>query len=234
MGGAYALNRRLGGTVAYDSPSVGRLAQMIISHQHRFVFAAIPKTGTHSVRQALREHMSTEDLEQVGLFVNKRFPFEELASIKHGHITLEQIRPFLGEEAFATYLKFAFVRNPFDRFVSYCAFMTRANGAFSRNPQGVMRHILFEVRPLQHILFVPQHSFVTDADGRILADVIGRVEEMQDSYDSICSRIGIPARPLDQVNSSKRGSYRDYYDKQLIDGVTELYRRDLELFGYQF
>jgi hypothetical protein len=207
---------------------------MIISHQHRFVFAAIPKTGTHSVRQALREHMSTEDLEQVGLFVNKRFPFEELASIKHGHITLEQIRPFLGEEAFATYLKFAFVRNPFDRFVSYCAFMTRANGAFSRNPQGVMRHILFEVRPLQHILFVPQHSFVTDADGRILADVIGRVEEMQDSYDSICSRIGIPARPLDQVNSSKRGSYRDYYDKQLIDGVTELYRRDLELFGYQF
>src|SRR5687768_16674592 len=136
--------------------------RMIISHQHRFVFAAIPKTGTHSVRQALREHLSAEDLEQVGLFVNKRFPFEELASIKHGHITLEQIRPFLGEEQFASYLKFAFVRNPFDRFVSYCAFMTRATDAFNRNPQGVMRHILFEVRPLQHILFVPQHTFVTD------------------------------------------------------------------------
>ena len=54
---------------------------MIVSHQHRFVFAAIPKTGTHSVRQALREHMSADDLEQVGLFVNKRFPFEELAAI---------------------------------------------------------------------------------------------------------------------------------------------------------
>lgn len=223
-----------GEPLPYDSPSAGPLAQMIISHQHRFVFAAIPKTGTHSVRQALREHMSPEDLEQVGLFVNKRFPFEELASIKHGHITLEQIRPFLGEEAFGTYLKFAFVRNPFDRFVSYCAFMTRANDAFSRNPQGVMRHILFEVRPLQHILFVPQHTFVTDADGRMLADVIGRVEEMQVSYDAICARIGIPPRQLEQVNSSKRGSYRDYYDQQLIDGVADLYRRDLELFGYQF
>ena len=44
---------------------------MIISHQHRFIFAAIPKTDTHSVRQALREHMSPEDLEQVGLFVQR-------------------------------------------------------------------------------------------------------------------------------------------------------------------
>lgn len=207
---------------------------MIISHQHRFVFAAIPKTGTHSVRQALREHLSDDDLEQVGLFVNKRFPFEELAAIKHGHITLEQIRPFLGEQAFAEYFKFAFVRNPFDRFVSYCAFMTRADGAFLKNPQQVMRYILFQARPLQHVLFQPQHTFVTDAEGRLLADRIGRVEDMQASYDAICERIGIPTASLGQVNTSRRGSYRDYYDQALIDGVADFYRRDLELFGYEF
>ncbi|UNK50778.1 sulfotransferase family protein [Lysobacter sp. S4-A87] len=207
---------------------------MIISHQHRFVFAAIPKTGTHSVRQALREHMSEADLEQVGLFVNKRFPFEELAAIRHGHITLDQIRPFLGETAFAGYCKFAFVRNPFDRFVSYCAFMTRADGAFLSNPQQVMRYLLFEAPPTQHILFQPQHTFVTDGDGQLLADQIGRVEDMQGSYDAICERIGIASTPLGQVNSSRRGSYRDYYDQALIDGVAAYYRRDLELFGYEF
>ena len=27
---------------------------MIVSRRHRFVFAAVPKTGTHAVRQALR------------------------------------------------------------------------------------------------------------------------------------------------------------------------------------
>ena len=207
---------------------------MIISHQHQFVFAAVPKTGTHSVRQALREHLHAEDLEQVGLFVNKRFPFQELAEIKHGHITLQQVRPWLGEEAFTRYLKFAFVRNPFDRFVSYCAFMTRTNGAFLKNPQAVMRHILFEAPPAQHILFQPQHSFVTDAEGALLADEIGRVEQMQASYDALCARIGIPGTRLEQVNSSRRDGYRDYYDQALIDGVAERYRRDLELFGYQF
>lgn len=207
---------------------------MIISQQHRFVFVAIPKTGTHSVRQALREHMHADDLEQVGLFVNKRFPFQELAGIRHGHISLQQIRPLIGEEDFTSYLKFAFVRNPFDRFVSYCAFMTRANEAFAKDPKRVMRHILFEAPPTGHVLFQPQHSFLVDADGSMLADEVGRVEQMQVSYDAICERIGIPSAPLGQVNSSSRGHYRDYYDQGLIDGVTERYGRDLELFGYQF
>jgi hypothetical protein len=207
---------------------------MIISHKHQFIFVAIPKTGTHSVRQALREQMGEEDLEQVGLFVNRRFPFPELAAISHGHISLSQVRPHLGDDAFQRYFKFAFVRNPFDRFVSYCAFMTRADGAFLREPRAVMRHVLFKVRPMQHVLFQPQHSFLVDGDGALLADQVGRVEDMQASYDAICARVGMPSAPLGQVNSSRRGSYRDYYDQPLIDGVSELYRRDLELFDYAF
>lgn len=207
---------------------------MIISHEHRFVFTAIPKTGTHSVRQALREHMSEADLEQVGLFVNKRFPFEELARISHGHISLQQVRPFLGEEAFTDYFKFAFVRNPFDRFVSYCAFMTRANGAFLSNPQAVMNHLLFVQPPEQHILFQPQHTFLVDEAGGLLSDMVGRVEDMQASYDAICARIGIPTATLGQVNSSRRGGYRDYYDARSRDEVARRYQRDLELFGYEF
>lgn len=207
---------------------------MIVSHKHRFIFVAIPKTGTHSVRQALREQLGPDDIEQVGLFVNKRFPFQELAGIKHGHLSLAQVRPFLGEQVFVEYFKFAFVRNPFDRFVSYCAFMTRANDAFNRDPRAVMRHILFKVRPLGHILFQPQHRLLVDNDGTLLTDYIGRVEQMQASYDQVCARIGIPGTTLGQVNSSRRGSYRDYYDQTLIDGVAELYRRDLDLFDYQF
>ncbi len=140
----------------------------------------------------------------------------------------------MGEEDFSAYLKFAFVRNPFDRFVSYCAFMTRANGAFLKDPKGVMRQVLFDAPPADHILFQPQHIFVVDADGAMLADEIGRVEQMQASYDAIAARIGIASTPLEQVNSSSRGSYRDYYDQTLIDGVAQRYGRDLEVFGYQF
>jgi hypothetical protein len=207
---------------------------MIVSHLHRFIFVAVPKTGTHSVRQALREQMGSGDAEQVGLFVNRRLPYPELAQINHGHLSLRQIRPFVGEQAFANYVKFAFVRNPFDRFVSYCAFMTRNTDAFERDPRAVMRHILFQSRPLQHILFQPQHALLVDDDGRLLADMTGRVEDMQGSYDAICERIGMPSTELGRVNSSRRDDYRRYYDDGLIEGVGALYRRDLDLFGYAF
>ena len=207
---------------------------MIVSHAHRFIFAAIPKTGTHSVRRALREQLGPDDIEQVGLFVDKRFPWPELAQLRHGHLGLAQVRPFLGEDVFARYFKFAFVRNPFDRFVSYCAFVTRETDEFQRDPRGVMRRILFDLRPMQHILFQPQHTFLVDENGALLTDAVGRVEQMQDSYDAICARIGIPRQPLEQVNSSRRGSYRDYYDQALVDGVAQLYQRDLDLFGYAF
>jgi hypothetical protein len=208
---------------------------MIVSHRHRFIFAAVPKTGTHAVRQALREQMGDEDVEQVGLFVNKRFPWEGLAAIQHGHLSLQQVRPHLGEEAFGGYFKFAFVRNPFDRFVSYCAFMLRGGDVFEQRPQEVMRHFLFRDPPEQHILFQPQASLLVGEDGEtLLADEVGRVEDMQASYDAICARIGIRSRPLDRVNGTKHADYRRYYDQALIDGVAARYAQDLELFGYTF
>ncbi len=206
---------------------------MIVSARHKFVFVAIPKTGTHAIRQALRAHLGPQDMEQVGLFVQKAFPIPELARLQHGHLSLVQLRPFMRAEDFASFFKFAFVRNPFDRFISYCAFMTRAVGQFEADPKRVMRHYLANP-PQQHILFQPQHSFVTGADGALLTDHVGRVEEMQSSYDEIARRIGIPPVRLEKVNASRRNNYRDYYDQPLIDGVAKLYARDLDLFGYEF
>lgn len=207
---------------------------MIVSHRHRFIFAAVPKTGTHSVRQALREQLGEGDVEQVGLFVDRRFPWAELAAIRHGHLALRQVRPYLGEDPFGSYFKFAFVRNPFDRFVSYCAFMLRGGDVFRQRPRDVMRHFLFEAPPEHHILFQPQATLLTGEDGALLTDQIGRVEDMQPSYDAICARIGIPSRSLDRVNGTSHGDYRHYYDRGLIDSVATRYARDLDLFGYGF
>ncbi|MFC4821009.1 sulfotransferase family 2 domain-containing protein [Dokdonella ginsengisoli] len=207
---------------------------MIISHRHRFVFVAIPKTGTHSVRQALRTILGPDDLEQVGLFVRKRFPFPELANVPHGHISAAQIRPVLGEETFAGYFKFAFVRNPFDRFVSYCAFVSRDTGDFERAPLAFMKYVIRELRPFDHILFRPQCEFLVDANGTLLMDYVGRTEEMQASYDTICARLGVASTPLERVNASSHRPYAAYYDEELVAMVAQLYRDDLALFNYRF
>jgi hypothetical protein len=206
---------------------------MIISFKHKFVFVAVPKTGTHAVRQALRAHLALEDIEQVGLFVQKKLPIPDLAALQHGHISLQQLRPHLPAEQFDNFFKFAFVRNPFDRFVSYCSFMTRFKGEFLANPRDVMAYFL-QNPPRQHVLFWPQSYFISGPAGELLTDYVGRVEEMQRSYNKIARRIGIPSAELERVNTSNRDDYRSYYTPLLVDGVTRLYARDLELFGYEF
>ena len=207
---------------------------MIISHAHRYLFFAVPKTGTHSVRQALREHMGPQDLEQVLLFEGKRFPFPEFAEIRHGHISTRQIRPVLGDEVFKAYFKFAFVRNPFDRFVSYCAFMSRGSNVFQVEPQRYMKYVIRELKPLDHLLYQPQHQMLTNENGELEIDFIGRNETMQASYDQICARIGIASTNLGRVNASRHRPWQEYYDRDLVGWVSELYQRDLELFDYGF
>ncbi len=206
---------------------------MIISHKHKFIFFAVPKTGTHSVRQALREHMGAEDVEQVRLFVNKKFSFPELEKFPTGHLTVRQIKPVLGEKMFNQYFKFSFVRNPFDRFVSYCSFMTRGTDAFSARPRQFMKHVLTELKPEQHLLYKPQCDFLIDQDEKIAMDYVGRTESMQDSYNEICERLGIPSAQLGKINSSSHRPYKEYYDEEIYSLVAKQYRTDLEMFDYR-
>jgi hypothetical protein len=207
---------------------------MILSHKHRFIFLAVPKTGTHAVRFALREHLGETDEEQVQLFVQKELPYPEIARIRHGHIRWDEIGAVVPEGVWAGYFKFAFVRNPWERFVSYCAFMHRGTDAFSRDPRGLMRSVLDNPEHRQRVVFQPQHQFICDADGKIMIDHVGRQETMQDSYNVIADRIGVPRQELERKNASSHGPWRDYYDDELKRRVAELYARDIDVFGYSF
>jgi hypothetical protein len=84
------------------------------------------------------------------------------------------------------------------------------------------------------MLYQPQHQMVTDAQGRLELDIVGRNETMQASYDAICARLGIETAALERVNASSHRPWQDYYDAELRDLVADLYRRDLELFDYAF
>ena len=149
--------------------------------------------------------MGPQDIEQVGLFVNKRFPIPQLARLQHGHLSLEQVRPYLQPQAWEACFKFAFVRNPFDRL----HLLLRVRDSRRRRdsiaiPSAVMREIMRNP-PNEHLLFQPQHTFVTDAAGALLSDDVGRVEEKcRNPMTQICSRIGIPTAALEKVNASKR------------------------------
>jgi len=80
---------------------------MILSHTHKFIFIANGKTGTSSIETALQ-------------------PYQEGAALKIGveglytpkHVPPVVLRSQLGPKIWDEYFTFAFVRNPWDWFVS--------------------------------------------------------------------------------------------------------------------
>lgn len=207
---------------------------MIISHRHKFIYFAVPKTATHTIREALRGHLGPEDWEQQVLFGKQSLPIAEIAAIEHGHISVREIRPHLEAGVWKTYFKFAFVRNPYDRFVSTCFFLNRHNPHFADSAVAFMKDRLPRPRFQQRVLARPQFLQLIDADDEIAMDYTGRYESLQASFDTVCERIGIPSTELGRKNASTHSKYVDYYDADLRQEVAAFYADDLRLFSYGF
>lgn len=207
---------------------------MIISHAHRFIFFAVPKTATHAIRQALAPHLADGDWQQQALFGDERLPIAALAAKGHGHLSVREVRPHLPADVWRSYFKFAIVRNPYDRFISACFFLFRKDPAFAKSATATMKQLLERDRFRRRILIRPQSSLLAFQSGQPAVDYVGRYEDLQASFDEICRRIGLPAAALDVRNASDRGAYSGYYDRELQSGVAGLYREDLDNFGYCF
>lgn len=205
---------------------------MIISHKHRFIFFAVPRTATHAVREALRTQLDENDWEQKILHGESSIPIPEIAALKHGHISCRQIKEHLSRDSWEAYFKFAFVRNPFDRFISACFFLNRKNPDFKGREIPVMKQLLNRDVFRQRMLIIPQYRFLVDDADRLGMDYIGRYETLQVSWDEICARTGIKPGKLPEKNVSDHDRYSNYYDLELKELVAEFYRIDLELFHY--
>lgn len=207
---------------------------MIISHKHRYIFFAIPKTATHAVREALHHYSADDDWEQQALFGEQSIPIPEIAEIKHGHVSVQQLRPALDQELWRGYFRFAFVRNPFDRFISICAFLNRQNPNFQANSLQWMKMALERPAFRARILVTPQSDLLSDARGKLGVKFVGRYETLQTSLDSIFAQLGLPSVQLKVRNSSEHTHYQEYYDDQLRSLVEQLYYADLQNFNYTY
>lgn len=207
---------------------------MIISHRHKFIFFAVPKTATHTVREALRQHCGPDDWEQQVLFGEQFMPIPQIARLGHGHISAQEIRPHLEPGVWESYFKFAFVRNPFDRFVSTCFFLNRGNPGFADGAVAFMKDRLPRQQFRQRVLVRPQYRQICTPDSQVALDFVGQYENLQESYDTICDRVGIPTTQLARKNSTQHSNYNSYYDDDLQQLVGEYYKDDLRIFSYNF
>lgn len=203
---------------------------MIISHHHKFIFIAVPRTASHTLRAALRPYLHSGDWEQCVLFESKRSPVKSIARLEHGHITCRQIQPVLYPPMWTRFYKFCFVRNPYDRFVSLCAFWQRKTQQMKIDPLGTMKYMIRDQAIRDHIFFQPQVEFITDQAGQLLVDYVGRYENLAADVAHVFQQLDLPLPVLTHRNASHRLPHWRGYDQELAGMVRAVYAQDFDLY----
>ena len=143
------------------------------------------------------------------------------------HKSASQIKKKLGENIWNEYFKFTFVRNPWDKIVSQYHF-NRSKFGFGGS---TFKEYVRAWSAGQKISTFPQlNLFYIDEK----LDFVGRFETLQEDFNIVCDKVGIPQQQLPHMNKSKHKHYTEYYDEETRQIVAEKYTEDIKYFGYKF
>lgn len=101
----------------------------------------------------------------------------------------------------------------------------------------------FHVIDGRHRYRVPAEGFLENndrfysIDNELCVDFVIRYEHLEEDYNEVCRRIGIPATGLPHLKTGirkERRPYTDYYTDETREIVAKLHANDLRFFGYRF
>jgi len=197
----------------------------MLSHTKKFIFIHIGKTGGNSLNRLLKPYSAHKVVvdkkrkykNRIQIFTRRK------EDIKHANIEFWDQK--LVPEIFEMYFKFAFVRNPWDRMVSYYSFL-RPKQSGKINP---FKKFLYKINPE----FYSQLKYIS-VNGKVKVDFIGRFESYARDVKKLCSKLEIPLKSLPHENKTKHQHYSFYYDNEAKGLVEKKFSREIKEFGYKF
>lgn len=206
---------------------------MIISKSKKFIFIHNQKTAGTSIENYLKSSIpDTVDL----------FPRHVFAREGRKKLDLE----------WDEYFKFGFVRNPWDRLVSwYSMIIERPNlgtcNKFwkyvrekSNNFESFIINCSDTVYDEEHGILFPksaainQYDYFANSDDDLIVDFIGKFENLKNDFNYIQNILKLPHALLPKLNVTINKKYQDFYNDRTKKIVAERFKKDIDFFGYKF
>ena len=200
---------------------------MLVSDSRKLIFVHIQKTGGVTVNNLLREHIP--DVRSI------------LARHEFASRGVDEL------DAWDEYFKFAFVRNPWDRLVSWYVMVTTVRrpgnelGRYAHDNSSTFEEFIHnctdEIEIRKGVCYSFTHNqldYVTDEEGNLLVDFIGRLEYFDKDVREVFRRISIDLDKIPRDNRSDHRHYSAYYTPETEMIIRDRFKRDIEYFGYEF
>ncbi|MBZ0123955.1 MAG: sulfotransferase family protein [Roseovarius sp.] len=227
----------------------------MISHQYKAIFIHIPKCAGTSIEAALGHHADFAGYGRQDHRTIRRLkphPNPVVAAARRQVCHLRYASRLIAARAgfpyrnprsmltvtraqFDAYFKFAFVRNPWDRL--YSIYRKLMAGDWKTGEYGIdapMEFDEFLERFAADPQLKPQTEFICDEDGAVLVDFIGRFENLNRDFATVCDRLGLDRIALPHEIRGPGGDYRTAYSAAGRDLVARLFAEEIALLGYDF
>lgn len=221
---------------------------MIISHKHKFIFIHIPKCAGSTTSWTLLNTLYSDMISskppgpgfnQIDPKIAEIFRCDgfgnSTALLQHDHIG--KVKKYFIEKNLNLndYFKFTFMRNPWARRVSQWEYARKIiRGNPDPSPHAIRVSAMSFDEYIASANDVQLNWITGHNDDKISVDYIGSGINIQQDYDTVCDKIGVPTRQLAVRNKTEHKHYTDYYSNELRQIVAEKCKADIELFGYKF
>lgn len=233
----------------------------MILKDHNTVFVHVPKTAGQSMENSFLQHLGKSRADGAEFLLGKNED-PSLGPERLAHLTASQYVNcgHLTADQYADCFSFGFVRNPWDRAVSFYRFSGMASLISFKTFASDYLPLLIEQR---NWFYKPQVEFLYNDKDQEGVSFIGRFENLETDWNHCCEQIGLVGLPLSKDNqtipsgllspkslkwllsypriftqlslkSTKHQHYRGYYDQDTQDIVGKLYQRDCQLLDYKF
>lgn len=201
---------------------------------NKFLFIHLPKCGGMSMEHICRNNGILIDPRNANTkYLNEKFNTDVYCSFED--------QKKLG-------FSFSFIRNPYDRVVSSWKCPWVSGKKISKNNFTNQFHdfrdFVFNFLPNEHdfsffrwshvMPFTDPRFAIFDDKQELQLSFLGKLETYQEDFDFVCNSINIKKQKLPHKNKTHHKKYTEYYDKELINIISEFYAKDIEYGNYEF
>jgi hypothetical protein len=205
----------------------------MISHELKFIFIHIPKTSGNSLSLFLQKYVAnkivqkdsgTGEKQGISIICEKK-----KKDIKHKSI-LYYYRNYPTKVNY--YFKFTIVRNPYDRILSL--YFWWKSFLYSKD---LLDNKIFQRKEFKRFIEKSddfQHTYILNNDKHDFHIV--HYENMMEELKQmeIFKNLSFENYPVLNASENSKTRFQDRYDKELQDFVFKKWKKDFDLFGYNY